>query len=175
MNEAEYNAEEKCRAGEINRYILHDIKFVYRLRKVGYVTVNNKPCRSYVISLMKSPSLSLDEQVLAVYDLLRSILLPDESLVTENKCMKIFSDSYEAEYCIEVWRKNADRIAYVRDGKVETELLHRMGCESAALKLGSRGIRGTLPFKLINRTEDLQKYKNPADRYAALAKMSAFL
>lgn len=168
----EYKPKEKSRVQQINENLLHNIKTIYRLRKVQYYVVDNKPLYAYVISLAKSHPLSLEEQFLSVYNHLKSILLSDETLVTENKCLKILSNLYEVEYCIEAWRKSADKIAYIRDGKVVTEMLHRMSCEKAAYVFKKYNIE---PFHLINTLETLRKYDHPAEKYVALAKMPMLL
>lgn len=168
----EYKPKEKSRVQQINENLLQNIKTVYRFRKVQYDIVDNKPLYAYVISLAKSYPLSLEEQILSVYNHLKSILLTDETLVTENKCLKIISNLYEVEYCIEAWRKNADKIAYIQDGKVVIELLHRISCEQAARIFKKHEVE---PFELLNTLETLQKYNNPAEKYCALAKMPILL
>lgn len=167
MNGCEYKPKEKSRVQQINENLLNNTKTIYRLRKVQYDIVDNKPHYAYVISLAKSYPLSLEEQVLSVYNHLKSILLLDEILVTENKCLKIISNLYEVEFCIEAWRKSADKIAYIENGQVKVELLHRMSCEQAAYIFKKHNIE---PFELINTLDVLKKYENYADKYAALAK-----
>lgn len=168
----EYNPKEKSRVQQINEHLLNNTKTIYRLRKIQYDVIDNKLRFAYVISLAKSHPLSLEDQVLSVYNHLKSILLSDETLVTENKCLKIISNLYEVEYCIEAWRKGADKIAYIRDGEVVIEMLHRMSCEQAAYIFKKHRIE---PFELLNSLETLQEYRNPADKYCALAKMPILL
>lgn len=168
----EYKPKEKSRVQQINENLLHNIKIIYRLRKIKYDTVDNKSLCAYVISLAKNHPLSLEEQVLSVYNHLKSMLLSNETLIAENKCLKIVSNLYEIEFYIEAWRKSADKIAYIQDDKVVIELLHRMSCEQAAYIFKKHRIE---PFKLLNTLETLEKYKNSADKYSALAKMPMLL
>ena len=172
MSRYEYNPKEKSRVQQINENLLHNIKTIYRLRKVQYDIVDNKFIWAYVISLGKKPLLSLEEQVLSIYNHLKSILLSNETLVTESKCLKIVSNLYEVEYYIEAWKKSADKIAYICDGEVVIELLHRMSCEQAAYIYKKHGVE---PFELLNTLETLQTYNNPPERYAALAEMPILL
>ena len=67
---------------------------------------------------------------------------------------------------------NADTTAYIENGEVVTEHIHRMSCEQAAYIFKKHSVD---PFELLNTLETLQKYNNPADKYCALAKMPILL
>jgi hypothetical protein len=114
----------------------------------------------------------LKEQTLSFYEHLRSIISFDEVLTTENKYFKIIAEGFEVTYCIEAWRKHADTTAYIENGEVVTELIHRMSCEQAAYIFKKHSID---PFDLLNTLETLQKYNNPAEKYTAPAKMTILL
>lgn len=172
MNEDVYKPKEKSRVQEINESILQSIDTVYRLRKIQHSLVDNKPCYAYVISLAKNHTHSLKEQTLSFYEYLKSFISFDEVLTTGNKCFKIASANFDVTYCIEAWRKHADTTAYIENGKVVIELIHRMSCEQAAYIFKKHSID---PFDLLNTLETLQKYNNPADKYCALAKMPILL
>ena len=169
MNEYVYKPKEKSRIQQINEGILKSVETVYRLRKIQYKIVDNKPCVAYVVSLAKNHTHSLKEQTLSFYEYLKGTLLSNEVLTTEDKCFKIIADGFEVTYCIEAWRKHADTTAYIENGEVVTELIHRMSCEQAAYIFNKHRVE---PFELLNTLETLQKYDNPADKYCALAKMS---
>ena len=169
MNEYVYKPKEKSRIQQINEGILKSVETVYRLRKIQYKIVDNKPCVAYVVSLAKNHTHSLKEQTLSFYEYLNGTLLSNEVLTTEDKCFKIIADGFEVTYCIEAWRKHADTTAYIENGEVVTELIHRMSCEQAAYIFNKHRVE---PFELLNTLETLQKYDNPADKYCALAKMS---
>ncbi len=51
-------------------------------------------------------------------------------------------------------------------------MLHRMSCEQAAYVFKKHKVE---PLGMLNTLEALQKYRNPADKYAALAKMPLLL
>lgn len=114
----------------------------------------------------------MKEQALSFYEHLKTILSADEVLSTSDKCFKIVATHFEVTYCIEAWRKSADVRAYIENGEVITEFLHRMSCEQAAYIFKKHRIE---PFELLNTLETLKKYNNPADKYCALAKMPILL
>lgn len=172
MSEYVYKPKEKRRVQQITEGILKSIDTVYRLRKIQYKIVDNRPCYAYAISLAKNHTHSLKELTLLFYNSLKSIIASEEVLTTDDKCFKIVSADFEVTYCIEAWRKHADTTAYIKDGEVITELIHHMSCEQAAYIFKKHGIE---PFELLNTLETLQKYNNPAERYTALAKMPILL
>lgn len=53
MNEYVYKPKEKSRVQQINEIILQSIDTVYRLRKIQYTLVDNKPRYAYVVLLPK--------------------------------------------------------------------------------------------------------------------------
>lgn len=172
MNEYVYKPKEKSRVQQINESIMQNIDTLYRLRKIQYTLVDNRPCYAYVVSLAKNHTHSLKEQTLSFYEHLKSILSSNEVLTTENKCFKIMAAGFEVTYYIEAWRKHANTTAYIENGEVITELIHRMSCEQAAYIFKKHRVE---PFELLNTLETMQKYNNPAERYAALAKMPILL
>ena len=172
MSEYVYKSKGKSRVQQINESILQSIDTIYRLRKIQYRLVDNKACYAYVVSLAKSQAHSLKEQTLSFYEHLKTILSSDETLTTEDKCFKIASANFDVTYCIEAWRKHADTTAYIENGEVVTELIHRMSCEQAAYIFKKHRVD---PFELLNTLETLQKYNNLAEKYTALAKMPILL
>ena len=62
MNAYEYKPKEKSRVQQINENLLHHVKTIYRLRKIQYDIVDNKPRYTYVITFAKSYPRSLEEQ-----------------------------------------------------------------------------------------------------------------
>jgi hypothetical protein len=159
---------EISRIQQKNEYLLRNTKTIYRLRKIQDTRKDGKRLCAYVVSLVKSPPLTLEAQVQSFYENCKNMLLEDEILITENRCFKIVAESFEVTYCLEAWRKRADKIAYIENEQVKIEMLHRMGCEQAASLL-KKLIRFD-PLEVVDSLSCLQKYTNPADRYAALAK-----
>lgn len=151
----------------INNALLQSVKTVYRLRKIGYNVSDGRFIYAYAVSIVKTSPYTIEEQVMLFYDACKKLLSNNERLITDKKCFKIVSEEFEACYCIEAWRKNADKIGYIEDGRVMVEPLHRMSCEQAAYIFKKHGVD---PFGLLNTLEALQGYDNPADKYTALAK-----
>ena len=160
------------RVYEMNNFLLQNMKTIFRLRKIGLSKAENKLAYSYTVSLAKDHKHTLEELVELFYTSCKEMLGDGENLTTDEKCFKIVSEEFEVTYCIEAWRKSADKIAYIENSQVKVELLHRMSCEQAAYIFKKHKIE---PFDLLNILETLKKYKNPADKYTALAKMPVLL
>lgn len=158
----------KTRIQEINEYLLRNSKTIYRLRKIRETSRSGRQICAYAVSLIKEHGMDLIGQTLSFYNSCKQVLAGGEKLVTENRYFKVVSDSFEVFYCLEAWRKNADKVCYVENDEIRIELLHRMGCEQAA---GIFKREGVDPLELLNDVELLRGYDNPADRYAALAKL----
>ena len=151
----------------INNVLIQTIHTIYKLRKIGYNVSNGKLIYAYAISLSKDSTQTIEEQATTFYNVCKNLLNDSEQLFTDNKCLKIVSDEFELYYCLEAWRKHADKIVYIEDGQIKVEFLHRMSCEQAAYIFKKYNLN---PFEFINTLETLKKYNNPADRYTALAK-----
>ncbi len=157
----------KPRVQQINEYLMQNVKTVYRLRKVFYDASEGKEHHAYVVSLAKVYELSLQAQVENFYAACIQVLNEGETLLTEDRYFKIISETFELSYCLEAWKKNANKICYVQDGAVQIELLHRRSCEQAAKLYKKKGIS---PLQAIAASTQLKEIKNPADRYVALCK-----
>lgn len=155
------------RIQKINEYLLQNTKTIYRLRKIQDTVRNEKEICAYAVSLVKSEPLSLEEQVWQFYDNCKNVLSAGEELITENRYIKIAANTFAVIYCLEAWRKTADKAAYIENGQVKIELLHRMSCEQAASVFKKKGID---PLTTVDSAEALKSYTNPADQYVALAK-----
>ena len=160
------------RIRQVNEHILQNMRCIYRFRKIQATTKEGKEACAYAISLVRTQPQSLEMQVLEFYELCKAALMPEETLVTENRCFKILSDTFVLVYCLEAWRKRADKVAYMQDGQVKIDALHRMSCEQASKIFRNGKVE---PFALLEELEALKGYTNPADKYVALAKMMKFL
>lgn len=155
------------RVYEMNNFLLQNFENIYRLRKIGVSCLQGKMRYVYAISLAKDYTNTLEDMTLLFYKLCNEMITENESLVTEEKAFRITSEDFQVFYYIEAWRKTADRIAYMENGEVKTELLHRMSCEQAAFIFNKHNIK---PFEIINKSEVLKKYNSHADKFVALAK-----
>lgn len=155
------------RVYEMNNFLLQNVKTIFRLRKIGLSKAENKLAYSYTVSLAKDHKHTLEELVELFYTSCKEMLADGENLTTDEKCFVVSSRDFVVHYYIEAWRKSADKIAYIENGQVKVELLHRMSCEQAAYIFKKHNIE---PFEFINTLEILKKYDNHADKYTALAK-----
>ena len=160
------------RIQQINEYLLQNTKTIYRLRKIQDTSTEKKEVCAYAVALAKSELLSLEEQARQFYDNCKKVLLSGEDLKTEDRCFKIAAAAFEVCYCLEAYRKTADRVAYIENEQVKIQWLHRMSCEQAAVVFKKHKAD---PLALINNMDTLQRYSNPADKYAALAKFPIML
>lgn len=160
------------RVDELNKALLCSVKPIFRLRKIGISQKERKKEYAYTISFARDYKHSLEEMVREFYRVCGELVRGEEVLTAEGKAFKIASCDFEVFYYIEAWRKSADKIAYMEDGVVKIEQLHRMSCEQAAYVFKKHRID---PLELMHKIEALQKYDNHADKYTALAKAPLLL
>ncbi len=160
---------EKSRIQQINETLMGNVKQIYKLRKIWQDIEGGKPRCAYVASLARCFGHTAEDQARLFYEQLQATLTGKECLLTENKCFTVVSNEFEAVYCVELWRKNADKIAYVQDGKIVIEQIYRMSCEQASAVFRKHKLQ---PLKLLSTMEEVKEYQNPADKYTALAKSS---
>ena len=166
------NQRTLSRVSEMNDFLLRNMTDVFILRKIGLSHYGDKTIYAYTVSLSKDHVHSLEERAEFFHTLCEKMLMAGETLDLSKKCFLVSSDAFDVYYYIEAWRKNADKTAYIMDGRGRTEMLNRMSCEQAARIFKKHHIE---PFELINTLETLQKYDSYADKYAALAKFPLLL
>lgn len=162
----------KSRIQQINEHLLQNVQTIYRLRKIQIDIVDGKQHVAFVLSFTKTGNLTLEEAATVFYRQLLNILNEEETLSTENKSFRICSRDFCLTYCLEAWRKTADKRVYIDNGEVVIEPLGRMSCEQAAAVFKKHNVD---PLPLISTLETLQRHDNPADKYVALAKLPLFL
>lgn len=155
------------RVYEMNNFLLQNFENIYRLRKIGVSCSQGKMRYAYTITFAKDHKHTFEEMVELFYDLFNKMITEKETIKVEEKTFKVLSDDFEVYYYLEAWRKCADKTAYMENGKVKTELLHRMSCEQAAYIFKKHNVK---PFEIINKSEVLKKYNSHADKFVALAK-----
>ena len=155
------------RARQLNDVIFQTHQEIYTVRSLDIAERLLDDVRFRVVTLKWSHHKSPEERVRAIYETLKNNLLYDEELLTNNRSFTIKGKEYEIVYCIETYKKNADRIWYIENEKVCTSLTRRMGIEVA--------------FKWLKKNPDYRKvicerfyldamvktYPNPADRFVA--------
>ena len=108
-----------------------------------------------------------------IYQLFKNALKPEEKLYTDNRSFRIVGKEYQLVYCIEFYKKSAQKRGYIESGKVKTELLNRMGCEFAFRWLRQNQLSMEDDFVLSKMQEEsfCARHPNPADRFIAIVKL----
>lgn len=154
------------RIGVINKAIQKSVKPLFRIRKLGCYDGKINKFADYVVTLQKSKGVSLEKRVKDFYRLLKSLLLKNEKLITENRCFTIAGDYYKISYTIESYKKKADKIGYITNNKPCVELMHRMSCETAfEWAKDNKEKRYDNYGYCMYKSEMVEKFPNPADRF----------
>lgn len=168
----ETKMHKKSRVQQINESISQNIKTIYRLRKIQCCMIDSRENCAYAVSFAKTAGITLEEQAVAFYSHLSQILRSGESVAEEGKCVCVYGEDFALTYCLEAWRKTADKRVYIRDGVAVTEPLGRMSCEQAAAIFNKNE---TDVLALINTLDILQQISDPADKYVELTKFPLLL
>lgn len=117
------------RAGKLNEQIQIATAPVYRIRRLS--VWEERKNLIYSVSLKKSSELTLEERTALFYECLKDNLNSDEKIVCGNKSFIISDGIRTLTYCLEAYRKHCNKICYVENSIVKTELIHRICCEDA--------------------------------------------
>ena len=153
------------RAESINSSVLQQTDLVYRLRGLQARKQYYLTSRSYVVSLYKNKQFSLEELTNAFYYFLLNSLIENEYLNTDNRCFTISGDNYKITYCLEAYKKDANKICYIEDGEPKSDLLNRMSCEVAFKWLRKEDVDYNDAYLQVCSSTQIDKYPNPADRF----------
>ncbi len=156
------------KAKSINDRLLQQPSAFYRLRKLP----SKQGEKAYVLTLLKRAEMTVEEQIDIVYQFFLNCLKRGETLKTDSKCFRIVGKDYQLVYCIEFYKKSAQKRGFVENGAVKTELLNRMGCEIAFRWLRQNHLSIEDAFVLAKMQEEsfCARYPNPADRFIAIIK-----
>lgn len=150
----------------INNAIQRFIKPLFRIRKLGSYDGTRDKFADYVVTLRKANGIPFEKRIESFYELLKSVLIKEEKLVTSNRCFTIVGDFYEISYTLEAYRKRADRIGYISDNKPCAELTRRMSCETAVDWAKNNMTKSYEKYDYcMYVTEMVQAFPNPADRF----------
>lgn len=156
----------KNRAAIINKAIQISVKSVWELKKIYFAKSYISYKSAYVVTLLKDKNLDLNDRIINFYDLLKSTLIEGEELYTNNRCFTIYGDGYQISYCLEAYKKSADRICYFENGEPQSRLNRRMSMHSALQyfdKLSQR--EKDVVLERMSFDEMTRAYPNPADRF----------
>jgi hypothetical protein len=158
----------KRREQEMKNIILKEVRALWKIKKIFTAESAQDKSSAFVVTLKKEAKVSFAERTKQFYECLKGHLLADENLSYENNCFVIAKGAYSIIYCLEGYKKHANQRGYVRDGRICTSLLHRMGTEEAFKWL--KGCSET-EIKEINQYMHFQEmkedYPDPSDRFAA--------
>lgn len=157
----------KRREQELHQVIRMQVRYLWRFSRIDTCAYDVEKSSAFVVTLQKEPGVSLEMRVQQFYDLLSSTLLSDESLLCENRCFTVCKkDTYAITFCLEAYKKQPNRMGFMKDGKPCTALLYRMGCVKALQWLTSSGEpERSDVFKRMQLFELKDRFKNPADRF----------
>ncbi|MBQ2756365.1 MAG: hypothetical protein IJF27_06795 [Oscillospiraceae bacterium] len=155
----------RLRAQKLNAKIRETQQPIWKKRMLE--EVYDKECSrcSYLITLSKNEK-SFEERTKSFYSLLRESLEEGERLYTRKRCFIIGSERYEIKFCLEGYKKNPNRIGFVKYGKPYTDLIGRMGGE-AAFKWVEKNNKTKVIAERMQINELVSAYPNPSDRFVA--------
>lgn len=157
----------RLRAQLLNGLIVRTQRPVYHLRRLELTSDDFNSSCSYVVTLSKDGS-SLEERTARFYELLKSNLSNEERLETADRCFTVRGDGYAITYCVEGYKKSADRLGCIEDGSACAVLMKRMPCEIALKQCDRLTARERDDVYARMRFIDwVIKYPNPAERFAA--------
>lgn len=155
----------KRRAQAFNQNILKSMKAVYRVRKLTAYREWEGHCAHYVVTLRKKGNVPLEERVKEFQRLLCDAALENEKIFCEHQCFVVKSELYRITYTLEAYLKCADRICYMEEGIVKTELMRRMSCETAWL-WAKNNLHSKFELDYAMQLREMKSaYLNPAERF----------
>lgn len=156
----------KMRTKEIRDRITEGTDGLWRIKKLAFYDEGYYNYASYCVTLVKIKGIPFEKRVTDFYSLLLSSLKNGEELITSDRCFTVKSEYYEITYCLEGYKKDADKIGYMENGEPKTVVLHRMSCEKA-FKWASDNLKCDVSF-IMNVYEMKEYYPNPADRFVKI-------
>ncbi len=158
----------RVEAKSINDRLLQQPSPFYRLCKLP----SKQGEKAYVLTLLKRTEMTVEEQIDLVYQFFLNCLKAGETLKTDAKCFRIVGKDYQLVYCVEFYKKSAQKRGFVENGAVKTELLNRMGCEIAFrwLRQNHLSIEDAFVTEKLNDKAFCSIFPNPADRFIAIIK-----
>lgn len=159
------------RSSALRQTIMADMKPVRSIRMIWDKRYLGKENRFYVVTINKDANKSFEERTRSFYQALQSVLAEGETLICEDGYFTIDSEEYKIGFCLEGYKKHADRIGYYHDGIPCSRLLHRMGIEEAFLRMGDDEDTKRI-FERMDFLVMILRFRNPADRFVASVKIT---
>lgn len=121
--------EAKGRLGFINNLLLYFMN-PFRMRKI--YKANNRAY--YVMTFTKNNTATLIEKAEFLIFILKQYLNDSEKLVVSDKAISVVGENYRYSYQLEAY-KRANHTVYFDEQGMQTELIYRMGIETAVSHL----------------------------------------
>ncbi len=115
----------------LNNAILNDMKPVWNIRRVEFLSEKTEKSCSYVVTIRKDSNTSFAERNVQFYECLKKNLHNKEKLFCKNKQYSIVGEWYTINYVLEGYKKHPDKIGYVENGVPCVSLLRRMSVVEA--------------------------------------------
>ena len=164
MEKSHEYSDMRTRVRSLNELLMHSDKDIWRLRRL-FITINSS---SYVLILRKN-STSLIQRTELFYNLLQSNLQSGEILSTANECFTICGAGYTITYSIEGYKESSDKICFFEKGVAYTRLLRRTPIEIAFKQTRDWNEKHQTKIQeLMESVEWIEKYPNPAERFAKI-------
>lgn len=157
----------KERAKLMNDAIFQTHLEIFTIRSLDVATRKPENTRYRVISLKKDYRKTPEERTRILYETLKNNLIDGEILLTDNRCFTIKGKDYEIIYCIESYKKNADKIWYIENGVPCSVFIRRMGCELAFKWLKDNKEYRNIVVERMYLEAMIKAHPNPADRFIA--------
>ena len=156
----------KIEEKSINEQLLQSPFYIYRVRRLP----SREGEKAYVITLLKRTEISVETRIENIYQFFRNALKPGERLETDYRSFRIVGKNYQLVYCIELYKRNANKLGYIEQDEVKTQYLMRMGCDLAFRWLNQHKLSIDDSFVQNKITDDAfcLRYPNPADRFIAI-------
>lgn len=161
----------KLRVDNYKRMILEKMDPVWKIRKIGVSRTEESQDYAYVVTLKKDPGKSLSLRCADFYRYLGDQLEDGEELNTDDRCFTIVGQRYRISFCLEGYKKHPDQMGYYAQGRTQTKLIGRMGCEEGFFWLKQNGIQLPAVLERMNFKELKRAYPNPAERFIASVKI----
>ena len=157
----------KERAKQLNDAIFQRHLEIFTIRSLDVAERQPEKTRYRVISLKKDYWKTPEERTQIIYETIKDNLIDGEILLTDNRCFTVKGKDYEIIYCIESYKKNADKIWYIENGVPCSSFIRRMGCELAFKWLKGNKEHRDIVVGRIYLEAMIKTYPNPADRFIA--------
>lgn len=156
----------KTREKEIRDSIFLADKKIWDYKKISYYEDERDKRSAYVVTLRKVQGVSFEERIQQFYNTLKESLEDGEEIICENGCFTVTGKWYAITYCLEAYKKHANMLGYVEDGRVCMRPLDRMCCCDALkwMEGCSDWEKNDISMRM-NFREMVAAYPNPADRF----------